>query len=310
MSPVLVDKLSAATTKPTTEMQPLVEEALRANAFEEFPAEQHDHETMPPNDPIPSIANVAARQYPVSPRAATESVPLHAPRSRRSRAPWIIAGALAAIVLLGGGGFAIYKLAIEDSGGGGSGSSDPVALADAGARQVDGGERAMVDAGVIDDATMIAEVPVDAAVKPPPSDSLSIVSTPPGARVFINGSDAGVTPLKLPGSTDRHTIALLLPGHELYVAQVDGTGSFSIPLKEVTPSGGPAGIKVINCKAKDRYYVFVDGKPTGQTCPTERIETVMGPHTVEVYDVVSETRRKWDINVTETRLSYRVRIDN
>jgi hypothetical protein len=127
--------------------------------------------------------------------------------------------------------------------------------------------------------------------------------------VFIDGSDAGTTPLKQPGTADRHTIALLQPGHELYVAQVDGRGSFEIPLKEVTPSGGPAGIKVIQCKAKDRYYVFVDGKPTGQTCPTERIECELGPHTVEVYDVVSETRRKWEINITDTRLSYRVRID-
>ena len=73
--------------------------------------------------------------------------------------------------------------------------------------------------------------------------------------------------------------------------------------------GGPAGIKVLKCKDKDRYYVFVDGKPTGQTCPTERIDTELGPHTVEVYDVVSETRRKWEIDVKDTRLSFRVRVD-
>ena len=82
----------------------------------------------------------------------------------------------------------------------------------------------------------------------------------------------GQTPVKLPAANDRHTIALLLPGYELYIAEVDGKGSFSIPLKEVTPSGGPAGIKVLRCKDKDRYYVFVDGKPTGMLCPTERIE--------------------------------------
>jgi hypothetical protein len=127
--------------------------------------------------------------------------------------------------------------------------------------------------------------------------------------VFIDGADQGVTPVKLPGSADRHTMALLLAGHDLYVAEVDGHGSFQIPLKPVTPSGGPAGIKVIKCKDKDRYYVFVDGKPTGMTCPTERIECDVGPHTVEVYDLVTENRRKWDIKVTDTRLSYRVRVD-
>jgi len=136
-----------------------------------------------------------------------------------------------------------------------------------------------------------------------------IASTPPGARVYLDGADSGVTPLKLPGTPDRHTIALWLAGHELYTVQFDGHGSFQIQLKEVTPINGPAGIKVLRCKDKERYYVLVDGKPTGQTCPTERIGCELGPHTVEVYDFVSETRRKWEIDVKETRLSFRVRVE-
>ncbi|MDB4954852.1 MAG: serine/threonine protein kinase [Myxococcales bacterium] len=162
-----------------------------------------------------------------------------------------------------------------------------------------------VDAGT----TAIGADAGAAAVQPPASDSLAIASTPAGARVFIDGADQGVTPVKLPGSADRHTVALLLAGHELYVAEVDGHGAFQIALKPVTPAGGPAGIKVIKCKDKDRYYVSVDGKPTGMTCPTERIECEVGPHTVEVYDIVTETRRKFDIKVLDTRLSYRVRIE-
>jgi len=126
--------------------------------------------------------------------------------------------------------------------------------------------------------------------------------------VFLDGADQGTTPVKLAGSSDRHTISLMLPGHDLYVAEVDGHGKFAIELKAVTPSGGPAGIKVLKCK-KDRYYVFVDGKPTGMLCPTERIHTTLGPHTVEVYDAVSESRQKFDINVADDRLSVRVRIE-
>jgi serine/threonine-protein kinase len=160
------------------------------------------------------------------------------------------------------------------------------------------------DARLPGDATQVAGTPPVAAT----GDTLAIASTPAGARVFLDGADTGTTPIKLPGSPDRHTIALMLAGHELYVAQVDGHGTFQIPLKEVTPTNGPAGIKVMRCKP-DRYYVFVDGKPTGQTCPTERIGCEIGPHTVEVYDVVSETRRKWDIVVKDTRLSFRVRVE-
>ena len=141
-----------------------------------------------------------------------------------------------------------------------------------------------------------------------PSDQLQITSTPAGARVFIDGADQGTTPVKLPGSSDRHNIALLMPGHDLYVAEVDGHGQFAIALKPVTPSGGPAGIKVLKCK-KDRYYVYVDGKPTGMLCPTERIHTSLGAHTVVVYDAVSESRQKFDINVPDDRLSVRVRLE-
>jgi hypothetical protein len=49
--------------------------------------------------------------------------------------------------------------------------------------------------------------------------------------------------------------------------------------------------------------------PAGQTCPTERIECEKGPHTVEVYDLQSETRRKWEIDVKDTRLSYRIKVE-
>lgn len=178
-----------------------------------------------------------------------------------------------------------------------------------------------------DAATKVATAPIDAAAPTPPdaaaeqvatnpnptpsesSDSLEIKSKPGGARVFIDGADQGKTPVKLAGSADRHTLAVLLPGHDLYIAEVDGHGVFDVSLKPVTPSGGQAGIKVLKCKDKERYYVYVDGKPTGMTCPTERIDTVVGPHTVEVYDIVTESRRKFDITVKDERLSERVRIE-
>ena len=55
--------------------------------------------------------------------------------------------------------------------------------------------------------------------------------------------------------------------------------------------------------------MFVDGKPTGMMCPTERIDVEVGTHTVEVYDAVSESRKKWDVDVKDTRLSVRVKIE-
>lgn len=55
--------------------------------------------------------------------------------------------------------------------------------------------------------------------------------------------------------------------------------------------------------------MFVDSKPTGMLCPTERIETDVGAHTVEVYDAVTEAKKKWDVVVKDTRLSQRVKVE-
>jgi hypothetical protein len=174
-----------------------------------------------------------------------------------------------------------------------------------------------IDAGAaiveakLPDAAVAAPPPPDAAaaqVHTPESGVAVIDSVPPGARVYVGGADMGVTPVKLPASADRHTIAVFLPGHDLYTAEIDGAKPHTATLVEVTPPDGPAGIKV-RCKTKDRYYVFVDGKPTGQLCPTERVGVGLGSHTVEVYDFVTEDRKEFSARVKETRNSLRVKVD-
>jgi serine/threonine-protein kinase len=175
-----------------------------------------------------------------------------------------------------------------------------------------------VDAAVPVDAAQVAVVTPDAAVLTPdaatpivvtPGAGLKIATTPSRARVYIDGADVGKTPLAVGGSKDRHSIALFVPGYDLYRGDIDGSGAFTIPLAPAAKFEGEAGIKVLKCAA-NRYYVYVDGKPTGQLCPTEqRIDAALGKHTVEVFDMVSETTRKWDIEILDTRLSFRVRID-
>lgn len=146
------------------------------------------------------------------------------------------------------------------------------------------------------------------ATKPTSDGQLVIQSTPPGAHVYLDGADEGVTPLTVAGSADKHNLALVLPNYELHLAAIEGKGNVSVTLKEITPFGGPAGIKV-RCKDQNRYYVYVDGKPSGQLCPTEKIEVDVGNHTVEIYDLQSEARRQFPANVTGTSRSLRVRVD-
>ncbi len=183
----------------------------------------------------------------------------------------------------------------------------PVAVASFDAsRAPDAAKAVVVDAA----APVVATVDARRAVVPSSGDekSLRIESTPAGARVYLDGADVGVTPLTLPGSADHHSAALVLANYDLFLAEIDGRGRVAVALAAVTPVGGTAGIKV-RCKDKDRYYVFVDSKPTGQLCPTEKIEVNLGDHIIEIYDVTSESRRQFPVVVKSNDRSLRVRID-
>ncbi len=301
-----------------------------------------DRKTLAGVQPSRSLSQPSIPPTP-NPAISEGQLPTHHVRAlpKRSKAPVILASILG-LMVLGAGGYVAYDAFLADNGStvaaidavgapdSAASTTTPdatavatadaaeaiadavkIATADAAKTAADAAVVAAADAAVVavaDAATVKA--PADAAAIEPTgsSDALTITSTPAGARVYLDGADSGVTPVKLPGTPDKHTIAILSAGHELYVAQIKGSGAYAIPLKEVTPSGGPAGIKVTKC-AKDRYYVFLDGKPTGMVCPTERIEVEIGNHTIEVYDVVTEARRQFPVQVKDTRLSVRVRVE-
>lgn len=165
------------------------------------------------------------------------------------------------------------------------------------------------DAGDAKPTPAVATPAPPSTGEPPEAvDGLVLTSKPSGARVYIDGADQGKTPLRLPSSADRHTAVFFLAGHELATLEIDKGGAYVAELKEITPLGGPGGIKV-RCRAKDRYYVFIDGKPTGALCPTERLEVDRGERQVEIYDLVSETRRQFRVNVKDISRSTRVRVD-
>jgi hypothetical protein len=137
---------------------------------------------------------------------------------------------------------------------------------------------------------------------------LTIESQPPGAQVYLDGALVGHTPIKIESTADRHKLAVIAPGYKPHIAEIDGRGKVLAALDEVTPPNGPAGIK-IRCRQKNRYYVTLDGEPTGQLCPTERLGVELGEHTAEIYDPVTDSRRVYKVQVEDTRLSVRVRVD-
>src|SRR5262249_13050536 len=132
-------------------------------------------------------------------------------------------------------------------------------------------------------------VPAPAPAPAPATDAkLLIVSRPAGADVYLDGASKGRTPLELPATRDHHKLALLLPGHKLVRTDIDGRGQVELELEPAQKLKGPAGIKVVRCAARNRFYVIVDGVHTGLFCPTERINVEVGDHTVELYDALSD----------------------
>jgi hypothetical protein len=325
MSPIVVDKLPEA-----SKLDALVETSSKTDQFDEFSEEPPVGNVAPHTKTLagftpssPSVAMMKPQTASFSQQAERnmETMDVRAMR-KRSKAPWIIVSVLG-VAALGAGVFVGYDL-LKDDGGTPVAAADAAVAPAADATKVAIAEDASVKVATDDaaaptavdaaaptaiDAAVVAVADAAKPVDPPPSGELTITSTPANARVYVNGADKGVTPVKLPGTPDKYNIAVYLAGHELYLAPIPGSGAHVAKLKEVTPPGGPAGIKVIQCKNKEQYYVYVDGAPTGMACPTERIQVQLGDHTVEVYDMVSEAKRSFPVSVKDTRLSVRVKVE-
>lgn len=274
--------------------------------------------SQPPHASLPTLQRARPQSSHPPINAALPPPPplvVAAPPSRRRG----LAIALTAMVL-GGGAAAAYMLTRPEERDATAVATVPV---DAG-RALDASAVGITATRPIDAATTAAPldaptaigsadagVPIDAPSAPTPApatDKLVIASTPAGARVFLDGAESGVAPATLPASADQHALAIFAPGHELYLATIDGSGRHDATLTPVAPRAGRGGIKV-RCKARGRYYVFIDGAGTGELCPTERIPVDLGAHTIETYDLLTESRRSATLRVTKTARSTRIKMD-
>ncbi len=269
--------------------------------------------------------------------APIEEPPPPPPRPSRSGRR-ILIGVLSLVLVGGaaGGGWYLYQRSSLTEARSDTGTGGAVADRAAAGNGASSAKPAVADHPAATDAAAVADHPVvppapaaiDAGVvaTAPPADAaapavadderteatepgkMRIESTPPGAEIYIDGTDKGKTPQTVNGISDTVSLALILPGYGLYTTDTAGAGTHRVTLKPVTPPEGPAGIKV-RCHKKNRYYVIVDGHDVGQLCPTERIGVDLGPHDVEVYDPETEQKRAFHIDVKQTRNSHRVYVD-
>jgi len=310
------------------------------------PSEQHsgDFDPVSESTPVPAPMPLAGPSEGGTGQelAITDSEIEAAPPSRAPRSKARLGLMAAAVVVLGGGGFLAYSTltgtegaAVADVAGG------ILTDGDSGGAEAAPRDRAGTAAKAAPPkprpSTPVAEAPAPAAEpaatdvavetpvaaepepsRPEPADApdttgepgkLTVETRPPGARVFLDGTEVGESPLAVDVAADSHTVAVIKPGYALFRTEIDGgSGAIDTDLEEVSKPGGAAGIKV-RCKDKDRYYIILNGRDTGQLCPSERLGVKKGEHVIDIYDVISEERKTFTVTVDQTDRSVRLRVD-
>jgi hypothetical protein len=152
-------------------------------------------------------------------------------------------------------------------------------------------------------------------VVPPPQDPTPVptgdlrLDSEPHGTLYIDGKKIGKTPHKHDAYPGTHLVVIAASGRELYIAKdMVLAGKQEIELPKVKKTDGDAGLKV-KCRKKNRYYVFVDGAPTGELCPTDEIELPPGDHLVELYDLETNEKKPYPVKLEKSRNSYKLVIE-
>jgi hypothetical protein len=145
-----------------------------------------------------------------------------------------------------------------------------------------------------------------------PAGAIEIVTTPPGANIYIDGAPQGTTPAHVSVTAGKHHVVLLAE-HQRMVRQdvrLSPQHPLEITLEEakLPPEiAGPAGLKV-RCKAtQGELRVLVDGADTGLACPNdERISVKPGPHKIGLYSPRTDETHEIEHDVLDGTNSTRV----
>jgi hypothetical protein len=139
-----------------------------------------------------------------------------------------------------------------------------------------------------------------------------LTSVPPGARVYVDGTARGATPLQLELPRGQHKLVLMQEGYRLFHGLLDGQDHVDVRLEPAElpdTLAGEAGLKVA-CKGERR--VFVDGVDTGRGCPVEaRISVTPGPHQLGLFEPAGDRTIEIarPVNVRDRGASTRIILD-
>jgi len=137
---------------------------------------------------------------------------------------------------------------------------------------------------------------------------LSIITTPRGATIWIDGIEKGKTPLTAQTTPGTHRIVIVKPGFKM-LREVTDTNE-GLTIKRTLPPaninfGGNVVLKV-ECKTSGKYPVFIDGKDTGLLCPIESLKVPDGNRLIGLYVIPDNKIWSFEREVSAANKVHRV----
>jgi serine/threonine protein kinase len=144
---------------------------------------------------------------------------------------------------------------------------------------------------------------------PSAEDTVEIVTTPPGADVYVDGQPRGQSPVRVPPGKHSLIVAgehskllkrdmTFVPNHHLELTLEPA--EFSDELS------GREGLKV-RCHTHGQLRILVDGEDSGLSCPNdERISIKPGTHKIGLFDPRTGETHELERTVEESDYSTRV----
>ncbi|MDX2023920.1 MAG: serine/threonine-protein kinase [Deltaproteobacteria bacterium] len=158
-----------------------------------------------------------------------------------------------------------------------------------------------------------AAAEVKATAQKPPEDSqargeLTIITTPRGATIWVDGQEKGKTPLTVQTAPGAHRVVIVKPGFKM-LREVTDTAE-GLTIKRTLPPaninfGGNVMLKV-ECKTTGKYPVFIDGKDTGLLCPIEGVKVPDGNRLIGVYVIPDNKIWSFEREVNAGTKAHRV----
>ncbi len=114
---------------------------------------------------------------------------------------------------------------------------------------------------------------------------VNMQTTPPGAQIWINGGERGITPAAIELKERHRSLVLVLAGYQRLEATLDHdtlTAQRSWTLQPAMPPVAGHATVSVKCAKQGKYPIAVDGIETGLLCPAE-LALAPGAYEVSVY---------------------------